>query len=326
MIEKTENGNLITRYFFGELNEEEESRIELQFLTDARFFEQMLSVEEALIDDYVRGQLPESERKKVEEFLQSSRRLEREINLVERLIGDLAKTKSTEIKKTAATRAARPSFWRSLLVFPHIQDSAKRVSFAFLLLLAAFGLGLAIWNQHKLSQIETKHAELEKRNQELEERLASQGDDNDKLGQRIEEMRRKNDQLEQEVAALNESRSKTSVNDYLTLALTMQAFTRGAGGEELKVVRIGAGTKWLEIKIDTGESDFKSYNAKIETFEGRLVWSKDDLKPSRANPGRISITLQASIFSNEDYNLTLKGLRANNSTAEIGYYSFRVKK
>jgi hypothetical protein len=321
-----ENEDLIIRYFFGELDEEEKNRIEQEFLSDNQFFEQMLSIEEDLIHDFVRGRLAEPGRKKVKEFLESSDRLKSEVKLVERLIGDVARTRSTETREIGMIPAERPSTWRSLLAFLGQQNSGKRFSFALLLLLVVPGFGLAIWNvvlQHKLSQIDAKYTELEMRNQELDHRVALQAENDNKLTQRIEDMDRKSDQIDQEINTIKESRSKTLANDTVTLALAMQAFTKGGG--ELKVVRIGPGTNWLQIGVDVGEGDFNSYDATIETFEGRLVWSKDDLKPARAKVGKIILTLPARLFANKDYTLTLNGRRNDGSTIDIGEFSFRVK-
>jgi hypothetical protein len=323
VTKKSEKEELITRYFFGELNEEEQNRVEQEFLTNNQFFEQMLSIEEALIDDYVRGQLPEQQREKVEEFLQSSRRRERETHSVERLIGALAKTRSTDGEELSTIRVERPFKGRSLLLWP-----GKRFSVALLSLLISIGFGLVIWNialQRKLSQIEARHAELERNYKELGRQFDSQADNNNKLGQRVEDMRRKSDQIEQEVAAIKESRITISANDTVTLGLTVQAFTRGGAAPPLKVVRIGPGVNWLRIRIDTGEDSLTSYSAKIETFGGRPIWSKDDIRPSRANPGRLAITLPSRLFPVEDYTLTLSRQGRNGSTVIIGDYSFRIK-
>lgn len=325
MTKRTENEDLITRYFFGELNEEEKSRIELQVLTDNLFFEEMLSIEEALIDDYVRGQLSKQERKKVEEFLQSSHRHEREINLVERLNGDLAKTRSTDDKEISTTQIERPSKRRPFLILPNVQDSGKQFSLALVALLMIV-LGLAVWNiilQRKLSRIEERHAELEKMNQELGQRFDSQVGNNKQLVEQIEKLQRENAQIEQDVTAIKESRPAIPANDTVTLTLAMQSFTRDGG--ELRTIRISPRTNWLQIRINTGEVDLKSYSARIETFEGNTVWSKDDMKAARTNPDRIIITLPARLFRNEDYTFTLKGQREDGSTVDIGYFPFRIK-
>lgn len=313
MTKKDDKEELIIRYFFGELEEEDKSRIEERFLTDNEFFEQMRSIEDALIDDYVRGQLPRRERRKVEEFLQSSGRLERETDSVKSLIGIL--------DKTGPPGPERPSRRRSL---PTLSGLRPLLSFA-LLLLAIISLGLAIWNirlQSKLSDIESRHAELEKREEELRQRVDSQGDNSNRLDLRVEEAHRKSEQIEQEVTALKESRATSSASDTITLPLTMQAFTRGGG--KLEQIRLGQGTAWLKLTIETGEEGFESFDAKIETFDGRQVWSKDGIRPAASQPGRIFITLPARIFRNEDYTLTLTGHRDGNTTV-IGDFSFRIK-
>lgn len=323
MTKESEKEVLITRYLYGELNEEEQDRVEQQFLTDNQFFEQMLSVEDGLIDDYVRSQLSDHERKKVEELLQSSNREKREIDSVNNLIGVLRKARSMD-----TVRVEIPSRRRSLFTLPSVRGSGKQFSFALLLFLVIFCLGLAVWNialQNKLLDIQARHAELQKETEELRQRADSQGDDSDRLGRRIEDAHRKSDQIEQEVNALKESRATTTANDTFTLALTMQSFTRSGDRAAFKEIRLGQGTNWIKIIIDTGEADFESFGVTIETFGGDELWSREDLKPARAKSGRIEIVLTARLFSKEDYNLMLKGRRADGSTVNIGDYSFRVK-
>jgi hypothetical protein len=324
---KTDKEDLITRYFWGELSEEEESRIEQQFLTDSQFFELMLSIENALIDDYVRGQLSEQERRKVEEFLQSSHRLDREIQAVKHLVGGLAKTKSLDTKDAPAIRKERPSKWQSLLAMLGIRDSGKRFSFALLLLPMILASGLLIWNlilQRELSQMQMRQTVSEERSEELGQRLDSLTDNNKQLSQRLEDERRRGEQIKQELATIQESKPKAPVNGTATLALTIEAFTRGNGA--LKVVRIGPNTYWLRIGIDTGRDDFARYSATIHTFDGQLIWSEENLQPALPNRSRVALRLPSKLFANQDYTLTLKGQTAAGPTVELGDYSFRVKK
>ncbi|MFL6212792.1 MAG: hypothetical protein ACJ74J_02750 [Blastocatellia bacterium] len=326
MDKQSEKENLIARYFSGELSEEEASRIEQQFLTDSQFFELMLSIENALIDDYVRGKLAEPERRKVEAFLQSSNRLARETEAVKQLIDDLAKTKTRAPSNAPAPPQGRPSRWQSLLAMIGIRDSGKRFSFALLWLPTLLASGLLIWNlilQHDLSQIKLKQVGLEENNRELARRLDTQTDHNDKLGQEIEAARRSSEQVRQEVATMQEAKTAAPVEDTATLALTIEAFTRGQGA--LKEVHIGRNTRWLRMRIDTGRDDFTRYGATLRTFDGQLIWSEENLRPALPNRSRIVLTLPGKLFVNQDYTLTLVGQTDGGPAVELGDYSFRVK-
>jgi hypothetical protein len=322
---ESEKEDLVIRYFFGELDEDEEDRIEQAFLTDDQFFEQMLSIEHALIDDYVRGLLSEPEGKKVEAFLRSSRRKQREADSVNSFVNDLSKTRTINPNETSTVSTERSSLWKSFLALLGLRDSDKRFSFVLPLLVFAFGIGLISWNiilNKNLAQIESMQHKLEKQNRDLQQELDSQNDSSKNLSQQIEEVNRRSDQIEQEFAAMRESGADTTPRNIVTLALTLQAFNRSTG--QLKVVRIDSNTKWLQIIIDTGGDDYRAYSAVIKSFEDRVVWSKDVLRPAPHNPSRLMLMITARSFANGDYALTLRGQRDNNRLV-LGDYYFRVK-
>jgi hypothetical protein len=63
-----ENDQTLRRYFLGELPRHKHRLIEKSFFEDDRLFERLLSTEERLISDYVRGALPERERLRFENY------------------------------------------------------------------------------------------------------------------------------------------------------------------------------------------------------------------------------------------------------------------
>jgi hypothetical protein len=63
-----ENDQTLRRYFLGELPRHKHRLIEKSFFEDDRLFDRMLSTEERLIAEYVRGALPERERLRFESY------------------------------------------------------------------------------------------------------------------------------------------------------------------------------------------------------------------------------------------------------------------
>ena len=322
---KTEQDDLIIRYFFSQLPEEQEQEVEERFLTDSEFFEQMLSVEDALIDAYAQGILSTEERRKVEKFLLPRHRRTREVDFVKDLLSDLAKVQPAHDANSILE--AHPSRWRSFLTFFGLEHLGKRFSFAFLLLVT-LSLALAIWNlilQNKVTQIESKQAAVENEDQILRQQLTTQIEKNQALEQEVANERNKSEQLQQELALLRGPDASAQPNDTATIFLTADSFLRSGG--ELKLVRISRGVNQLEINLEVNEEDrFVSYIAVLKSFDGREIWSKYDIKPNKTKPGQVSLTLSAKILTNEDYTLSLKGQRDNKDIQDIGDYSFRVKK
>lgn len=61
MRSQAEDDNLMTRYLLGAASAEEQSAVEERFFRDADFHFRLLAVEQEIICDYVRGQLPPNE-------------------------------------------------------------------------------------------------------------------------------------------------------------------------------------------------------------------------------------------------------------------------
>ncbi len=327
MRQKTKQEDLMVRYLLGDLTEEEQTQIEEQFLTDNEYFEQLLSVEDALIDDYAQGVLNEYERSKVEGLLLTSRRQSHEVDFVKDLIRFVSAHPADGINTQNSVQVERPGKLLSLSLL-RIRNPGKRFSIAAGLLLIVIILGMVIWNlalRSKVGQMETQQAVLEKRDQEFQRQLDEQENNRNAIIRELEDERRKRDQLEQELAALRDSKPVISSNDSAILDLRADSFSRGGG--ELKVVRITAGLSRLEVRINLdSKSDYKSYGAVIKTFDGREIWSRDRIRPRQANLGRVVLTVPANTFSNDDYILTLRGQTEAGDMVEIGDYSFRVRK
>lgn len=328
MRQKTKQEDLMVRYLLGDMTEEEQTQIEEQFLTDNEYFEQLLSVEDALIDDYAQGVLNEHERSKVEGLLLPSQRQSREVDFVKDLIRFVSAHPTDGLNTQSSTRVERVGKLRSLPAFLRVRNPGNRFPIAAGLLLIVIILGMVIWNlalQSKVGQMGTRQAALEKRDQELQRQLEEQENNRNATVKELEDERRNRDQLEQELAALRESRSVISSNGVAILDLRTDSFSRGGG--ELRVVRIAPGLSRLEVRINLGsKGDYKSYGAVIKTFDGREIWSRDQIRPRQANPGRVVLTVPANTFSNDDYILTLKGQTEAGDMVEIGDYSFRVRK
>jgi hypothetical protein len=326
--QKTKQEDLMVRYLFGELTEEEQSQIEEQFLTDNQYFEQLCSVEDALIDDYAQDTLTEYERRKVEGLLLSSTRQTREIEFVRDLIRYISEGSFGELDEQKSVEVKRSSKLQSLLALLRIKNQGKRFSIAVALLLMVIAVSMAIWNrtlQKKIRQMESKQAVQDIVDQELREQIEEQEHNREAVVKELEDERRKRDQLEQELVALQDSRATISRSNTAAIDLETGSFSRGGG--ELMVVRVRPNISRFQIRINLDKEDsYKSYGAVIKTFEGREVWSKDQISRARANVGRLVLTVPASVLANDDYTLTLKGQTEAGNMVEIREYSFRVRR
>lgn len=62
MKEADEEERVLRRYLLGELNEDEQERVEVRFITDLDFKQRALIVEDELVEDYLSGELSDAEK------------------------------------------------------------------------------------------------------------------------------------------------------------------------------------------------------------------------------------------------------------------------
>lgn len=318
----------MVRYLLGDLTEEEQTQIEERFLSDNEYFERLAAVEDALIDDYAQGMLNEDERRKIEGLLLSSARQAREADFVRDLIGYVSARPSLAQNEQNSVRINRPGKLRWLWEFLRAGNRGMRLSIAAVSFLIAVGLLLVIWNlalQRGIARIEAQRATLEEKQEQLRQQIAQQEEARARLEREVEDARRERAVLKQQMAALRESVPPFSNPGLALLELGSSAISRG--GSELKVARIHPGISQFRISINLDKADeYESYATVIKSFEGREVWSRDQIKSSESNPGKLVFTVPARVFAKDDYTLTLSGQTKAGSVEEIADYSFRVKR
>ena len=319
---------LIINYILGELPEEEAEQVEALLFNDNQYFEQMLSIEGALIDDYVQNKLPEDRREKVEQLLHSSKLQSDEADFVKGVIACISDITPEILNKPSQQTTRDSSAWRSLMNWLGLWDSGKRFSFAVSLISIVFITAMMFWNfrlRSRLDQVTIRQAALEQSNEELREQLNLQAAKSGQMTQELESERNQRNQLEQEVDALKQSRNTPPAGNVVRLALSISSFTRGEG--RLGIVHVTPGKTHLQLHIDVGpRNNYKSYSVVLKTFDGREIWRRDNLQAGQTTSNKIVLTLRAGLFDYDDYLLELKGKLEAGEVVEVGEYSFRVAK
>ena len=323
MKQKTQQEDLMIRYLLGDVTEEEQSHIEEQFLTNNQYFEQLCSVEDALIDDYVQGVLTEYERRKVEDLLRSSRRT-REVARVEDIIQFISKNPADALINSGSTRQKPTAKGHSWPALYRLQSAGRRFSLAGLALLAVIALGLGLWNLSLQKKIRHQQVALGETQEALRRQMDEEGS-REAIIKELETERNKRAQLEQELATRQESGPLLAKNNTALLDIKTASFTRGEG--ELKVVRLYPGISRFQIRIHLDEQvEYETYSATMKTFDGHPIWRKDRIRPGQTNLKRLTLTVPAPLLTSNDYLLTLEGRTGRGETVEIGDYPFRVRR
>src|SRR5688500_12967767 len=129
---------LIARYLLGELPEEQQVEIEDRAFSDHDFMANITSVENDLIDEYVRGEMPEIDRRRFESRFLASESRRKRVEFARALAQLLPETRVTE-RETRTVSATRSSWRDALAAFFNGLNPAGRVALATVTLLLLLG-------------------------------------------------------------------------------------------------------------------------------------------------------------------------------------------
>lgn len=289
MRTRTEQEDKLVRYILSRLKAEEEAQIEEQFFADDQFFEQLLAVEDAMMDAYAQGELPEDERAGFGEYLISSSQRVRDLGFTRDLIGDVAKI-----------RAARESGSKVFLDQPSPPPQTYSNSPAFFYALAAFLLvgGLSVY-------LIVSNSSLHKKLQQLQAEITALENGQQTPG--------------------NKNASRFPQPD-LTASLVLSSTNLTRGGGAITTVELSPRVRHLRIQIELpNEPGQAGHLVTIVTAGGEEAWAGIAL-PEQVDSGNLNIFIPAEKFKDDVYTLKLERLTEDNQVAYVGEYAFRVKR
>jgi len=315
------------RFLLGDLPEESRTHIEENFFKDDRFYSQLLALQEELADDYVHKRLSSSDRAKFESsFLKSLRRRQR----VE-FAAAFSKALTKPEEPVAVKNETGVGWLESVRVFftPMVRLTAVTTALVLALLVGASWLWIenrrlakdvqqAKMRNESLTQAAgVSDAESVRKQQDLEREIAA-------LRSKGGEMETTLAQKERELEALKRARTvdrSTGIARAIASFVLQPGLTRGTDEPERLVIPAAAQSIQVQLDLER-EENFQSYVAEIRTARGNLAWSKSGLTLQKTTYGRAAVlTIPATVVSNGEYEITLKGV-SNGKTQAVGYYYF----
>lgn len=297
--------DLMMRYLLGDVSDQEQVRLEEHYFGDDGVFEQMSALEDELIDDYVRGELGEPQRKQFElHFLNSAER-RRKLAFAEAFTRYLSKA-------PVVAPAAKPETWRERITeWLGLRGAPARWAFAATfaaVLLGGLWLVQENWRlRTQLRQMQAKQTELRQREEQLSRQLAQL-------------------QLPPIEGAPVPDGARSQPRSLPIVALTLVPGVLRSSAEQ-KTLIIPPGPHLVRLQLDLDKQTYDSYLASLETAEGIRVWSKEGLETMPERGGStVVLKLPSSLLNNKDYILKLRGVRSGGVADEIAAYGFRVVK
>ncbi len=323
------NETLIARYLLGELPEEQQVEIEDRAFQDKDYLASITAVENDLIDEYVRNELSETDRRKFEDrFLASAERRKRVefAKALTRIVPEYAFKQKTALAPPAVSwRESLEAFFRSL------NPVAKFAMAAVILLVLVGGAWLVTETLRLRSQFTTLQAENQSRQNErqaLEQQVELQRRRNEELAARLNEEKQQREQSDESLRQLSETRDATSppARPVVASLTLLPGISRGAGDKPTLALTSDARLVRLQIGVEP-EEQYKSFAVDLRTVAGQRIWNRENLTArNRGGARAIGLTLPATVLKPGEYELSLRGVTEGGRSEDVGFYYFNVNK
>src|SRR5262249_11440948 len=297
------------------------------------------AIEYDLMDDSLRGEMPERDRRQFERQLQSSPVRLDQLTRARRVTSGLDRLALDAISGAAVeSQGAQPAAvgfqtariaWRrrvaSWLLPPRLTLQYSFAAMPVLLLLGGLGAlnGLRA-SRENLSRLDAERESLKKSELELRRELAAQQaqqqQETARMQKELEEQRARGERLQAEMKQLS---SRPAIDEnFVALALT-PGIDRGPNSAPRKLA-IPKGIRGVKLQLELGPaSNYRAYRAEIATPGGAQVWSQSSLSATNTEYGRfVTLTIPARALEASEYELTLHGATGAGESEVAGYYYF----
>ena len=323
----TNSEKLIARYLLGELPEAQQVEIEDRAFQDKEYLASITAVENDLIDEYVRDEMPDEVRRRFENrFLASAERRKR-VDFAKALTKVGAEYALGEKSINAPVAIS----WRDSLeaFFSSLNPVAKFAMAAIVLLVLVEGAWLITETLRLRNRLTTLQAENQSRQNErqtLEQQMELERRRNDELAARLNHEKQQREQSDESLRQLSETQNTPAPRPVIASLTLLPGLSRGAGDKPGLVIAPDTRLVRLQIGIDP-EEQFKTFAVDLRTVAGRQVWTRENLTARNRRGARsIALTLPATALKPGEYELRLTGVSEGGATQDVGFYYFDVRK
>lgn len=340
----------VRQYLLDELTPDARQRLEERLLTEDDFFTQLLTLEEeqedALIEQYVYGELSEHECEKFERVFLSTRERHEKLDLVKDLKKH-APVPAAQAQAKGKDKKKRRWFWfSSFLTFLHLQNPRVGFSLAVALLLAVLGNA---WLFSRFSRLESEVSRLKAEQGAVPSPAATPAQD---VQEQVERLRARNEELEADLRRADEERAK--LNQQLAV---LKGSEQGAKVRPVQVPspprqapvfsltlplirirdselgreegsQVPAGTARLQLLLDLDvidPDDYRNYQVVLKKRDGTVIWRDKNPQIIRGEDrNQIAVRPPTNLLSGGVYLMELSGVGGGGTRTQVGIYVFRV--
>jgi hypothetical protein len=316
MSEKLEHELNLRSYLLGDLNSDEQQRIEQNLLTESAAFDELGCAETDLIDDYLEGTLSDREKERFENHFRVAPERRQQVRFAQALKRYIAEHKNKE-KSRSSREESQPVRW-----YPG--NPVLKWALAACLLFLVVGGSLAalhIARLHKALDQATsgnpqqQFLELQKRNGELASALQREQARSSRLQQSAPNSK-------------NEVQARTSPlpgqiqSSVLAVALA-PGLLRDMGG--VQKIQIPEGTNLIQFDLKMEPLDYPRYQVTLQRVGEDKFWTQISPKSQSLKEGTFfRLILPAHLLKPGDFVLKLSGSLDAGNPEDVGNYYFRI--
>jgi hypothetical protein len=316
----------LRRYLLGEAAGEERSQIEQRLLTDEDYFNELLRTEEELTDEYVRGELQQGEKENFELHFANNPERREQVEFAK----DLNRYLSTQtIKQTISSACEEQQPQGAWLPFA-LPGGRTAIGAALCAMLLLATGSVLLWREtlhlrSQVQQFQSQRSQSEQHEQELMRQIDQELAQNNEFAMQFERQRSELAKLRRELAELLYAENQHQADSSVISLLLAPGLSRAP--DAASSATLSSSTQRLRLNLEIGQENYKSYAAEVQTVEGNVISSQEDLKAHQSSHDRtVTVVLPAAVINRSDYLVMLDGISANGAHEKIGTYYFKVVK
>jgi anti-sigma factor RsiW len=259
---------LLVRYLLGELSPPERERLEEEYFIQEDTWEALAATENDLIDSYVKGQLPDRERRQFEEYFLRSPRRQQRVEFARNLMDSgLRKGLATQIAPPVAAIEGLRRPARSPLSRVRLQLLASAAA----LIIVAF----LVWQNYRLRV---------------------------QVGQLQSQQRQASNSLPGQQAAIASPAGKQQTQ-IISVALSPGLLRDSGSSNALAAVRIDSTSSVVLLVLNLERDKHSQYDLVLQTAEGRVIERINGIssKPDASGLRNIALAVPSDLLATGDY-------------------------
>ena len=316
---------LLRRYLLGEVSEEEREQVEERLMTDRQYFNHFLKTEEALIDEYVKGELNQDEKAPFENHFLSAPERQDKLAFSKSLNRYIAETNSRQSADASGADKQVPVSATTGVWLWQRQGRAVMAAMVLTILVLMTGIILLLVENARTKKQLLEQTNSHQAEEELRQLLDEQRKRNEELLRQLEQAKNETAQIAQELDRLRQANGHAQERPTSRLASLILApgLVRDHGQTSQVMLSNDIQSLRLELKFD--EEDYASYRVEVKTVEGKSLWRSGNLRARQGAEEKVIVAIvPASQLPEGDYLIALSAASPGRSYKEVSTYHFTV--